>query len=167
MIDALAIRKTLNLQPLPVEGGYYRESYRSELELHPGALPDSFHGSRSAATAIYYLLTPDTFSALHRLGGDEVFHFYMGDPVEMLLLHSDASTTRITLGPDLAAGMHVQVIVPGGTWQGSRLRGGGRFALLGTTMTPGFDFQDFEAGSADDLCATYPTVADEIRRLTR
>src|SRR5581483_11176343 len=100
----------------------------------------------AAATAIYYLLTPDTVSAMHRLATDEIFHFYLGDPVEMLQLRPDGSHRVAILGPDLDAGQRPQIVVPRGVWQGARLVPGGRFALLGTTVAPGFDYADYETG---------------------
>jgi len=152
----------LRLQPLPLEGGYYRETYRS-----PAALPGRLSTDKSAATAIYYLLTPDTFSALHRLPGDGIFHFYAGSAIEMLLLLPDGAGRVIELGSDVLAGQHPQVVVPAGAWQGSRLKSGGDFALLGTTMAPGFDFADYEPGNRDRLTAQYPAFSDLIQRLTR
>jgi predicted cupin superfamily sugar epimerase len=104
---------------------------------------------------------------MHRLPTDEVYHFYLGDPVEMLLLHADGRAENHTLGPDLLHGQHVQFVVPHGVWQGSRLRDGGRYALLGTTMAPGFDPNGYEGGSREKLTAQYPVAADAIRRLTR
>ncbi|MGD9403420.1 MAG: cupin domain-containing protein, partial [bacterium] len=89
MLDAEKIISALGMKPLPGEGGYFVESYRSEDNLPEGALPEGSGGPRSLATAIYYLLTPDTFSAMHRLRSDELYHFYLGDPVEMLNLHPD------------------------------------------------------------------------------
>ncbi len=155
-MTAAQLIAALDLRPLPLEGGYYRETYRSDL-----LLPNS---AKSACTAIYYLLTPDTCSALHRLPADEIFHFYLGDPVEMLLL-DDAGGRVIMLGPDLLAGQVVQTVVPRGVWQGSILRAGGRFALLGTTMAPGFDFADYEAGDPATLATQYPAFADRIAQL--
>jgi predicted cupin superfamily sugar epimerase len=152
--------RVLHLVPHPAEGGFFRETYRSSGTLEPGA---PFSGARSQGTAIYYLLTHDTFSAMHRLPGDEIFHFYLGDPVEMLALHPDGSGEIVLLGPDLER-MTVQHVVPGGTWQGSRLVAGGEWALLGTTMAPGFDFTDYLAGSADLLDA-YPAHRAMIRQL--
>ncbi len=137
----------LALTPHPQEGGFFRETYRSDGSFRPGG---PFTGVRSHGTAIYYLLTPDTYSAMHRLPGDEIFHFYLGDPVEMLMLHPDGASEVVVLGPDLEA-MAVQQVVPGGTWQGSRLVEGGRWALLGTTMAPGFDYRDYLTGDAELL----------------
>lgn len=139
----------LHLQPLPLEGGYYRETYRSE------------HG-----TAIYYLLTPETCSALHRLPQDEIFHFYLGDPVTMLQLHPDGSSQVITVGPEIDKGQQVQVVVPAGVWQGSFLREGGQCALMGTTVAPPFEFSQYEAGDRDALLRQYPSQKDLIARLT-
>lgn len=160
-MQAEELIRFLNLQPLPQEGGWYRETYRS-------AQPFSTAG-RSAGTAIYYLLTPDTFSALHRLPTDEVFHFYLGDPVDMLQLGPapEDGGRIITLGPDLFAGQQVQTVVPAGVWQGSILRAGGAFALMGTTMAPGFDFADYEAADRDALMKQFPDFAEWICRLCR
>ena len=157
----------LGLQPLPGEGGYFRETYRSTDRVALAALPGRYSTDKAAATAIYYLLTPDNFSALHRLLTDEVFHFYLGDAVEMLQLFPGGEGRIVTLGRDLTAGQQPQLVVPQGVWQGSELVPGGRFALLGATMAPGFDFADYEAGQRDALVATYSAFADRIRRLTR
>lgn len=164
-MNAHGLIRLLGLRPLPMEGGYFRETWRSGLALEAESLPRGYPGSRAAGTAIYYLLTPDTFSALHSLPGDEVYHFYLGDPVELLILHPDGGSEVVILGPDLSAGMTVQQVVPGGHWQGSRLRAGGELALLGTTMAPGFDPEDFRLGRADELAAGYPGQADLIRSL--
>jgi uncharacterized protein len=156
----------LGLKPLPREGGWYRETYRADLALPADALAPHYPGGRAAGTAIYYLLTPDTFSALHRLAGDEVFHFYLGGPVEMLQLDPRRGEARVVvLGSDLLAGQRPQVVVPGGVWQGSRLRPGGAFALLGTTMAPGFDFADYEDADAAALAAAFPAFTESIHRL--
>ena len=157
-MTAFEVITALNLRPLPREGGYYRETYRSA-ESHP------VH-QRNLCTAIYYLLTPDSFSALHRLPCDEIFHFYAGDPVSMLQLRPDGSGRIVTLGPDVRAGQEPQVIVAAGVWQGSWLPFGGAFALLGTTMAPGFDFADYEAGDRAKLTLGYPAFAELIDRLT-
>ena len=167
MLTADRLIDLLGLRPLPLEGGYYRETYRAADVVPAGALPPRYGRAKAAGTAIYYLLTPDTFSALHRLPTDEVFHFYLGDPVEMLRLSADGRGDVVTLGTDLLAGQSPQVVVPAGVWQGSRLRDGGRFALLGTTMAPGFDFDDYEAGGRAALTASYSAFADLISRLTR
>src|SRR3972149_1810437 len=99
MITAEEVKALLRLTPHPAEGGYFTETYRSEERVAEGALPARYAGARAFGTAIYYLLTPDTVSAMHRLASDEVFHFYLGDPVEMLHLFPDGSGRVVTLGP--------------------------------------------------------------------
>ncbi|MFN4258664.1 MAG: cupin domain-containing protein [Gemmataceae bacterium] len=156
----------LNLQPLPREGGYYRETYRSADTLPAAALPTRYGRDKAASTAIYYLLTPDTFSAMHRLPTDEIYHFYLGDPVEQLQLFPDGSGRVRLLGTDLRAGHAPQLVAPRGVWQGSRLLPGGTFALLGTTVAPGFDFNDYEHGDRETLIRQYADFAEKIRGLT-
>jgi predicted cupin superfamily sugar epimerase len=150
----------LELKPLPREGGYYRETYRSA-----DSMP-SAGGAKSAATAMYYVLTADTCSALHRLPADEIFHFYAGDPVRMLQLLPDGRGDILTLGANVLADQRPQVVVPRGVWQGSLLEPGGQFAVMGTTMAPGFDFADYEAGDRAALMSQYPAFAELIERLT-
>src|SRR5262245_27477920 len=152
MLTTQEIIAALDLRPLPREGGYYRETYRSA-----ESRPD--HG-RTICTAIYYLLTPHTCSALHRLPSDEVFHFYAGDPVSMLQLWPDGNGRLVTLGSDIRAEQKPQVVVPAGVWQGSWLASGGSFALMGTTMAPGFEFEDYEAGARSTLTEQYPEFAE-------
>ncbi len=160
------IIRALNLAPLPDEGGYFRETYRADEATGAHALPARYGRAKAHATAIYYLLTPDTFSALHRLPSDEVWHFYAGDPVEMLQLFPNGGGRFVTIGA-FAAGIEPQIVVPRGVWQGSRLVAGGRWALAGTTVSPGFDFADYEGGRREDLERDYPVFADCIRALTR
>jgi len=161
------VKQMLQLEPLRVEGGFFRETYRSRWSVSEEYLPEGTRGSRSIGTAIYFMLTPETFSALHRLPGTEIFHFYVGDPVVMLQLLPDGSSQTITLGSDLPNGPRPQVVVRGGVWQGSRLAPGGKFALMGTTMSPGFDYADFQIGDREQLIAQYPGVAGMIRQYTR
>jgi len=134
MITAKQIIEMFGMKPLAGEGGYYVETYRSGEQISRAALPDRYAGDRRLSSAILYLLTPDSFSSLHRLKSDEVFHFYFGDPLTMLQLHPDGSHELITLGHDILAGHRVQVTVPQGTWQGCFLNDGARFALMGTTL---------------------------------
>lgn len=153
----------LSLTPHPEEGGYFRETWRSGETVSNA--PVRYIGPRNFGTAIYYLLTPDTRSALHRLASDEVFHFYLGDAVEMLNLLPDGTAARIVLGPDIAAGQCVQHIVPQGVWQGARLQPGGRFALLGCTVAPGFDYADYEHARRSELLSGWPAATDFITLL--
>jgi uncharacterized protein len=161
------IKRLLNLAPHPREGGSFVETWRAEETIPRESLPSRYSSARSAGTCIYYLLEPGTFSEMHRLASDEIFHFYLGDPVEMLQLAPDGSARTVILGNDLAAGQRPQVIVPQSVWQGSRLVPGGKVTLMGCTVSPGFDYADYEAGSAAFLTRQYPKYAELIRILTR
>lgn len=155
------IKTLLTLEPHPVEGGSYRRTYTSA-----GSV-DLSRGTRAMGTAIYYLLEPGTFSEMHVLDSDEMFHFYLGDPVEMLQLYPSGESRVVTLGQDLPAGQHVQVVVPAGVWQGTRLVGNGKVALLGCTVTPGFDFADYRNGSYAELIEKWAGESVRIKALTR
>jgi uncharacterized protein len=155
------VKTLLHLEPHPKEGGFFAETYRCLSEINTQS------GRRSLHTAIYYLLTPESFSEMHRLPGDEMFHFYLGDPVETLQLHPDGTSDIITLGQDIAHGMKLQHVVAGGVWQGSRLKPGGRYALLGTTMSPGFAYEDYVSGASSELISQWPDRSAIIRELTR
>ena len=160
-MTAEEIKKLLNLDPHPVEGGYFRRTYTSSANVE---LP---RGTRAQSTAIYYLLEPGHFSEMHVLDSDEMFHFYLGDPVEMLQLHPDGSSAVVILGSDLKAGQRVQLHVPAGVWQGTRLLDGGTVALLGCTVVPGFNYADYHNASFAELSAKWPEQAERIRALTR
>jgi predicted cupin superfamily sugar epimerase len=164
---AADIKRLLSLAPLDEEGGFFVETYRSALRLSATALAAGYDGARDASTAIYYLLTPESFSAMHRVRGDELFHFYMGDPVEMLQVRPGGAHEVTVIGTDLAGGMRPQFVVPAGVWQGLRLVAGGRAALMGATMAPGFDRRDFALGSRAELTALCPARAHLIAALTR
>ena len=157
------VRQLLQLEPLPMEGGYFRETYGSHIVVPAEQLGGLYSGPRRVGTAIYYLITPESFSALHRVPGSEIFHFYRGDPAEMLQLLPDGSSRTITMGTEFEKGYQPQVIVRGGVWQGLKLVTGGRWALLGTTMSPGFDYADYQHGNVEQLVAQYPGAADKIR----
>lgn len=166
-MTAAEIKARLNLIAHPREGGYFIQTWKSEEQIPQEALPDRYSGPRAAGTAIYYLLEPGTFSEMHRLVSDEVFHFYLGDPVEMLQLWPDGSARLVILGLDLGAGQLPQVVVPKHVWQGSRLVAGGQLALLGCTVSPGFDYADYETGQRATLTSKYPEHAEVIAALTR
>lgn len=168
-MNAQQIIELLDLRPLPVEGGHFRQTHRGGLVLPPEALSPANQDPHPISTTIYYLLTddPDSFSALHRLPTDEIWHFYLGDPVEMLLLHPDGSAQTVELGSDLAAGQQVQFVVPAESWQGARLTADGKFALMGTSMAPGYIDEDYEGGERETLIASYPDQAERIRELSR
>jgi predicted cupin superfamily sugar epimerase len=165
-VTAQEIIETLQLQSLPWEGGYYRETYRAGESVAASALPERYGGQREHCTAIYYLLTPDTISALHRVKSDEIFHFYLGDPVTMFLLSAEEEAKTVTLGHDIAAGQQIQFVVPKFTWQGAALRDGGQFALMGTTVSPAFTFDDFELANRATLLAEFPDHREWIIKFT-
>ena len=167
MITTEQIIRFFRMEPLPDEGGYYVEIYRSKEKFPKGALPKRYTSERNFSTAILYLLTSDTFSVLHRLTGDEIFHFYLGDAITMLQLHPDGSSEVIALGQDILNGQCVQTVVPQGSWQGCFLNDGGSFALMGTTMSPGFEFADYEQAGRNKLLDQYPDRRELIIRLTK
>jgi hypothetical protein len=152
----------LQLKPLPAEGGLFRQTWRSSTQINAHGQP------HPAGTAIYGLLTgeADSFSAMHRLRSDEVWHFYLGDAISMLLLHPDGRVERVVLGADLLGGQVLQAVVPAGCWMGARLLRGGRYGLFGCTSAPGFIEMDYEGGDAR-LASQYPQAAGEIAALLR
>jgi len=166
-MTAEQIIKFFKMQPLRQEGGFYIETYRSAEKLEKDVLLAGFSGDRNLASVILYLLTAKTVSLMHRLKCDEMFHFYFGDPVTMLQLHPDGTSDLITLGHNVLKEQKVQVLVPKGTWQGAFVQPGGKFALLGCSVAPGFDEEDFELGNRDALLAKYPDLRELILRLTR
>lgn len=162
-MSADEVKKLLGLVPHPREGGCYIRTYESHEMVSLARYP----GPRRTGTAIYYLLEPGTFSEMHRLKSDEVFHFYAGDAVEMLQLREGHPGHMIVIGNNLAAGERPQVVVPHGVWQGSRLRAGGGWALLGCTVSPGFEYEDYESADEAELLGLWPEWADRIAELTR
>jgi len=160
-VTAEKIKQLLNLDPHPVEGGHFRRTYTSAANVE---LP---RGTRPQGSAIYYLLEAGTFSEMHLLESDEMFHFYLGDPVEMLQLYPDGGSGVFTLGHGLEAGQQVQVLVPAGVWQGTRLIGDGQMALLGCTVVPGFNYADYHNAGFAELAAKWPKQTERIRTLTR
>jgi uncharacterized protein len=165
MLEPNQIISMLGLTPLPVEGGYFRQTYLAPERMSREALPERYDRDKSVCSAIFYLLFGDHFSAMHRLPTDEIYHFYLGDPVEMLLLHPERTSEVVILGTDLVAGQLPQFVVPRSTWQGSHLLSGGRLALLGTTMAPAYDNLDFELGNRGELQQNFPDRRDLINAL--
>ena len=158
--------RSLNLKPHP-EGGWYRETYRATESIAQNGLPGRYAGPRSYATAIYFLLSSTTFSALHRLKSDEQWHFYSGSPLSVHVIHADGRYTPITLGPNLAQGETFQAVVPHGCWFGATVDAPDAYALVGCSVAPGFDFGDFEIADRESLSAVFPQHRGLIERLTR
>ncbi len=154
---AAAIIDDLGLEPLPVEGILFRQTWR---RIRHGEV---------LGTAIFAAITsdPDSFSAMHRLTEDEVWHFYLGDPVRLLLLHPNGTIEEPVLGSDLLGGQFPHRVVPAGTWMGGALEPGGTFALFGSTMAPGFTSSMFETGVREELSAGWPEASARIAELTR
>ena len=155
-LTAEEVARLLNLEPLSREGGMFRRTWQAAE--NRGGVPLS--------TAIYFLLTANSYSHLHRLPSDEVYHFYCGDPVELHLLGPEGEVRKVLLGGDLAAGQVPQAVAPAGWWQGSRVIPGGAWALLGTTMCPGYSDEGYEHGGAAALKAQYPDAENIIGALT-
>ena len=156
----------LKLKPLEIEGGYFFETFRSGDTVANKHLPDRYKSDRCLSTAIYYLLTSDTKSKMHRILSDEVFHFYLGDPVQMLQLNPNGSSNIIYIGNDILAGQRPQIVVPAGVWQGCQLVEGGEFALMGTTVAPGFEFEEYQHGERRELTEMFPQHKGLIEVLT-
>ena len=149
------------------EGGYFRETYRAGVEIAREALPAEFTGARAASTGIYFLLNGDEFSAFHRLRSDEMWHFYSGSPLLIHVIDVAGDYTSICLGPDPKQGEVFQAVVKAGCWFASELRDRHEYALVGCTVAPGFDFEDFEMGRRAELVRDHPEHRGIIERLTR
>ena len=161
------VKENLGLVKHPREGGWYVRTWESEEFVAATAFESGrYDGARRTSTAIYYLLEPETFSEMHVLKSDEIFHHYLGGAVEMLQLFADGSSARVVIGKDLEAGERPQCVVRAGVWQGSRLLEAEGWALLGCTVSPGFEFGDYEDASAEALVAKWPGEEERIRALT-
>lgn len=157
--------RRLDLQPHP-EGGYYRQTYQATDTLPATALPERYSGARAVSTAIYFLLREHDVSHLHCLASDEVWHHYAGAPLLVHVIDTEGQHRAHVLGKDLADGALPQLVVPRGAWFGAELQQPEGFALVGNTVAPGFDFEDFELAERDALRARFPQHAAVIERLT-
>lgn len=166
MLTAQEIIRTYDLLPHP-EGGYYKEVYRSEMILPQHALPTGFVGDRVAATAIYFLLQQNDFSAFHRIKSDESWHFYYGDALEIFVIDKAGVLSITTLGTDINKGQQFYFTVLANCWFASRPAKGSAFCFVGCTVAPGFDFTDFELAKANDLVKEYPQHEILISELCR
>lgn len=155
--------KIYNMEPHP-EGGYYKEIYRSSSTIPANVLPEH-GGNRNYCTDIYYLLPKGSISKIHKIKSDEMWHFYLGDPMTLVLLSIDGGVKKITLGHDVKSGEMVQYPVPAGHWFGAYPNPGSRFSFVGCTVAPGFDFADFELGNREQLLKEYPHAKEVIELL--
>jgi predicted cupin superfamily sugar epimerase len=147
--------------------GFVRSTYCSGLQVLRGVLPEPFDEARTAGSALYFLVTQTAPVRLHRIQNDQLYHYYLGDPIELLLLKSDGSHDRVVIGPALAEGQHVQFPIPGGTFHTARLLGDGRWFLGGSTEWPGVIPSDVEIGDVEALARRYPDAPDMIRSIAR
>ncbi|MDP3394051.1 cupin domain-containing protein [Sediminibacterium sp.] len=152
------------LLPHP-EGGYYKETYRSSERIPADSLSEKFNGERNYSTAIYFLLEKNSFSAFHRIQSDECWHFYTGDAVDIHVLHTNGNYELIKLGSNIEMGEQYQAIVPAGAWFASKTNG--QYSLVGCTVSPGFDFADFELAKASALILQYPNQEKLIKHFCR
>lgn len=154
-----ALIKHYKLEPLPIEKTLFRRTYRSEQELD---------GGKPLGTAIIalYCDEPPSVSLFHKLPVDEVWHFYGGDPLRLVLLYPDGSSKDVILGSDPLKGQHVQFVVPADVWQAGHMVAGGSYSLYGCTMAPGFTDEMFEGGTRDQLIDDYPDRIDDINMLS-
>jgi len=155
----------LDLQDHP-EGGYYKELYRS-IGTIPASGLDGFCGERNYCTSIYFLLTSDNFSGYHRIKQDEIWHFYEGSSLYVHVIDLNGNYIKHEVGNDLSNGIAPQLVVPAGCWFASSVKDNNSYSLVGCTVAPGFDFNDFELAKRDELLKKYPQHSATILKLTR
>jgi len=160
------IIRTLKLKPHP-EGGYFRETYRSEGEIGPESLDAAYSGKRNYSTCIYYLLTSEAFSSFHRILQDETWHFYDGSSLCLRMISPGGSYTEVLIGREFTNGQIPQFTIPGGTWFAANIINTNDFSLVGCTVAPGFDFADFELGKRGELLRLFPQHGNIIMQFTR
>ncbi len=158
-VDIDFLVKTLELQPHP-EGGYFKETYRSTISENLG---NPYKGERNHSTCIYFLLTSDSFSAFHKIHQDEIWHFYQGSPIDLHVISPSGLYECIKIGHDFDQGEVPQYVVPGGHWFSAEVAEPDSYSLVGCTVAPGFDFQDFELANADQLAALCPEQTQLIK----
>ena len=161
-LTAEQVRDLLGLEPNQT-CGFVRLTYTSRQRLAAGTLPEPFAAERPVGTALYFMVTPQAPVRLHRIRNDQLYHYYRGDPLELVLMKVDGSTEKVVIGPDIAAGQHVQFFIPGDTFHTARIAGRRRWFLGGSTEWPGVVPADVELGDAEALAKKYPAVAAEIR----
>ena len=155
-----------SLLPHP-EGGWYKETYRSTNKIIQSALPSYFTEERVFSTAIYFLLEQGNFSASHKIKSDECWHFYAGQTLLVYVINAEGKLDIIKLGNDIENGEVFQYVVPANCWFASIPANHTKFCFVGCTVSPGFDFNDFELAKADDLIIEFPNLSDEIKKLCR
>lgn len=152
----------LDLVPHP-EGGLYRETYRCAESVPQCGLPERFHGVRSFSTAILFLLRAGERSHLHRIQQDELWHFYLGGPLRLVMISPEGKSQEVILGQNILAGQTLQYAVPAGYWFGACPCDGTNFSLVGCTVAPGFSFEDFEMGTRSELTRLFPHATEILQ----
>jgi uncharacterized protein len=163
-LTADEIRALLNLEP-NATCGFVRVTFVSKQSIAAGALPPPFANERPLGSALYFMVTPGAPVRLHRIRNDQLYHYYLGDPLEVFMLHADGTTERVIVGPDLRAGQRVQLLIPGNTFHTARLIGRRRWFLGASTEWPGVVPADVEIGNLDQLAGKYPSVAADLRAI--
>ena len=163
-LTAAEICSLLDLEP-NVTCGSVRVSFVSQLSIAPGGLPAPFADGRPLGSALYFLVTPDAPVRLHRIHNEQLYHYYLGDPLEVFMLHGDGSSERVVVGPDIRRGERLQLLIPGNTFHTARVIGRMRWFLGGSTEWPGVEPADVEIGNVDELAENYPAVAAELRAI--
>jgi hypothetical protein len=158
--------QTYNFEPHP-EGGWYKQTYKSNEEIDAGALPERFGANRAFSTAIYFLLEKGNFSAFHRIKSDEYWHFYAGDPLLIYIIEQNGELKIIPLGNDIEKDHAFQYVVPANCWFASRPAPRSEYCFMGCTVSPGFEFDDFELANGNELSAMYPQHEEIIKELCR
>lgn len=161
-LSAQDVRELLQLEP-HATCGFVRVTFISNERIAPGGLPSPFLDGRPAGSALIFMVTPNAPVRLHRIRNDQLYHRYLGDPIEVIMLHENGSSERVIVGPDLAAGQRVQLFIPGNTFHTARVVGQRRWFLGASTEWPGVERVDVEIGDVDALASKYPDVADDLR----
>jgi len=163
-LTAAEICSLLNLEPNATCGSV-RVSFVSQLSIAAGGLPAPFADGRPLGSALYFLVTPDAPVRLHRIRNEQLYHYYLGDPLEVFMLHAGGSSERVVVGPNIRGGECLQLLIPGNTFHTARVIGRRRWFLGASTEWPGVEPADVEIGNVDELAANYPAVAAEIRAI--
>ncbi|MFD0933208.1 cupin domain-containing protein [Psychroflexus salinarum] len=156
----------LNLEKHP-EGGYFKETYRSEMSIPKYSLPAEFDSYRNVSTCIYFMLTSDEFSAFHKVNQDEAWHFYMGESILLHMISPGGEYSKIKIGSDFSSGETPQFVVPAQHWFAAEVEKENGFALVGCTVAPGFEYEDFELAERKQLQKKFPNHSKIISKLTR
>jgi len=160
------IIQKLQLQPHP-EGGFFKETYRSNGKIQEDSLPSFFEGNRNYSTCIYYLLRSGDFSAFHKINQDEIWHFYLGSPIKLYIISENGTLSEVIIGSDLYSGQVPQFVVPKHHWFAAIVVEPNNYALVGCTVSPGFDFKDFTLASREILVELFPQHSNIIKEFTR